>query len=52
VRDGTNSLVAALNILAYRSTPLGPEWQTEVATYLRAKAFFISKQLGYTGYLK
>ena len=49
VRDATNSLVAALNILAYRSTPLGPGRQTEVAIYLRAKAFFISKQLGYTG---
>jgi DNA-binding IclR family transcriptional regulator len=50
VRDATNGLAAALNILAYRTTtPFGPERQREIATYLKAKAFFISKQLGYTG---
>lgn len=50
VRDATKGLAAALNILAYRTTtPFDQERQKEIAAYLKAKAFFISKQLGYTG---
>jgi DNA-binding IclR family transcriptional regulator len=49
VRDATGSLVAALNILVYPKSPLEPEQQSRIANYLKAKAFFISKQLGYTG---
>lgn len=49
IRDATNGLAAALNILAYLTTPFGTERQKEIASYLKAKAFFISKQLGYTG---
>jgi DNA-binding IclR family transcriptional regulator len=49
VRDAANNLVAALNVLAYPKSPIGPERQSEIANYLKAKAFFISKQLGYAG---
>ena len=49
VRDASGGLVAALNILAYPKSPFGPEQQSQIASYLKAKAFFISKQLGYTG---
>ena len=49
VRDATSGLVAALNILVYPKSPLGAEQQSQIANYLKAKAFFISKQLGYTG---
>jgi DNA-binding IclR family transcriptional regulator len=49
VRDATGSLVAALNALIHQKSPVRPEQKSQISSYLKAKAFFISKQLGYSG---
>jgi IclR family transcriptional regulator, KDG regulon repressor len=49
VRDAANNLVAALNVLVYPKSPFEHKQRAEIAAYLKSKAFFISKQLGYTG---
>jgi hypothetical protein len=38
-----------LNVLVYPKSPFEPKQHAEIAAYLKSKAFFISKQLGYTG---
>lgn len=43
------SLVAALNVPVERRSHCTPEEPSQIATYLRTKAFFVSQQLGYAG---